>query len=79
VLLDHAGICVAEIARHYQQRHAVHHGEARPGMAQAMKSGGWGNSCVYVGFVHWSPLVRGAPWLAIIFSQDQFIATATSR
>src|SRR6267154_1459482 len=37
VLLHHARVRVAQIARNYHQRDAVHHGMARPGVAENMK------------------------------------------
>ena len=37
MLFDHARIDVPKIARNYHQRHTVHHGMARPRVAQAVE------------------------------------------
>jgi hypothetical protein len=40
MFLDHSGVGVPEILRHYHQRHAIHYRQARPGVAQCME-GDW--------------------------------------
>src|ERR1700730_4549114 len=37
VLLDHAGVAMTEIFCNNQERYAVHHGMARPSMAESVK------------------------------------------
>src|SRR5262249_41926464 len=59
--LHHARIYMAQILRHHQQGHPIHHGMACPGVTQAMKADSGRDLCSYDGFSHRTKLMRNAP------------------
>ena len=59
--LHHARISMAQILRHHQQGHPIHHGVACPGVAQAVEADGGRDLRPYDGFSHRTKLMRNAP------------------
>src|SRR5215472_4942827 len=61
VLFNHARIGMAQILRHDQQGHPIHHGMACPGVTQAVKADSGHDLRPYDGFSHGTKLMRNAP------------------
>ena len=72
MLLHHARVGMAQVLRHDQQGHPIHHGVACPGVSQAVKADTGRDLCPYDGFSHRTKLVRNAPLPA----EHRFVAGA---
>src|SRR5262249_28120370 len=72
VLFDHARIGMAQILRHHQEGHPIHHGMTCPGVTQAVETDSRRDLRSYDGFSHRTKLMRNAPLLA----EHQFVPGA---
>src|SRR5262249_35536270 len=76
MLLDHAGVAVAEIARHHHQRRAVHHGVRSPRVAQDVEGDHGLDLGALAGLGHRPRLLRRSPRAAVAVSEHPLVPRA---
>ena len=79
VLLDHSGVSVAKILRNQHQVHSCLYAEARPSVAQSVKTDRRRDAPALAGFAHRRPLMRFAPRLPVGLAQHDLVASTARR